>query len=117
MTTLASPGGSVSVYATPLAVDGPELLYVTVPLTVLPAAALAGTLTATVTSATAEIAVVSVAAFGRTFKPSLVDVAIALLMATEPLAGATNVTPSVIADPAPRLVGMLLSVTAPVAGS
>jgi hypothetical protein len=86
--TPESPGGSPSVYVTPAAVDGPEFPYVTVPFTVLPAVADAGTDTDVVTSASGEIAVVPVAVSGSTFGPSFVDVPIPLLTVTDPLAGA-----------------------------
>ena len=86
--TPLSPGGSPRVYVTPAAVDGPEFPYVTVPFTVFPAVAEAGTETDVVTSASGEIAVVPVAVSGRTFGPWLVDVPIPLLTVTDPLAGA-----------------------------
>jgi hypothetical protein len=86
--TPESPGGSPSVYVTPEAVDGPAFPYATVPFTVLPAAAVGGTETDVVTSASGEIPVVPVAVSGSVFGPWLVDVPIPLLAVTDPLAGA-----------------------------
>jgi hypothetical protein len=86
--TPESPGGSPSVYVMPAAVDGPEFPNVTVPFTVLPAVAEAGTDTDVVTSASGEIAVVPVAVSGSVLGPWLVDVPIPLSILTDPLAGA-----------------------------
>ena len=102
---------------TPAAVDGPLLAKVTVPLTVVAALADAGTESDVVTSAIAEIAVVAVALSGAALAPSLVDVAIVELMVTAPLVGAVYATPSTIDDPAPRLDGIPLKLTAPLAAS
>ena len=88
MTTPESPGARPSVYVTPAAVDGPLLLYVTFPDTVLPAMADAGIDTVVATSAIGEIAVVPLAESGSVFAPWLVDVPIVLLTATDPLVGA-----------------------------
>lgn len=89
----------------------------TLPLTVLPATALAGSVTVVVTSAKGEIAVVLVVVSVSVFGPWLVDVPISLAMITDPLAGAVKATPTLMLDPAPRLVGMPVNVTAPLAGS
>ena len=65
------------------------------------------------TSATGEIAVVADALSGAGFAPWLVVVPIALDAMTDPAGGAVKVTPMVIVDPAPRLVGIPVNVTAP----
>ena len=62
-------------------------MNVTVPLTVVPAGALGGTLTLAVTSAMGEVAVVDDAVSGCALAPWLVDVPIVLDTVTDPLAG------------------------------
>lgn len=64
------------------------MLKVTVPLTVLPAAADAGTDTLVVTSATGEMFVVLLAVSGSALAPWKVVVEIWLFTVTEPLGGA-----------------------------
>ena len=56
-------------YEIPFAVDGPELLYVTLLFTVLPATEVGGTDTVVVTSAIGEIAVVPSAESGCALAP------------------------------------------------
>ena len=101
----------------PAAIDGPLLVKLTVPLTVLDATAVAGTETVVVTSASGEIAVVADAESGAALAPWLVVVPMVEATVTEPLGGAVKVMPTVIVDPAPKLVDMPAKVTAPVAGS
>ena len=90
---------------------------VTLLLIVAPATALGGTLTVANTSASGEIAVVCVSLSGLAFAPWLVDVPMVPATATEPVGGAVKLRANVMPDPAPRLVGMPLKVTAPDAGS
>lgn len=82
-------------------------------MTVLPAIALTGREIVVVTSASGDTAVVLVAVSANVFGPWLVVVPISLAMITEPLAGAVNATPTLILDPAPRLAGIPVNVTAP----
>ena len=100
---------------TPAAVDGPPLLNVTVPLTAVPAAAVAGTDTVVVTSARAEIAVVPLEVSGCVLGPWLVVVPMPLATVTAPDAGAVNATPMATLEPAPSAAGMPVNVTTPVA--
>ena len=93
------------------------MLNVTVPLTVLPAIASVGIDTDVVTSARGETVVVADEISGSVFGPWLVDVPIPAVIVTDPEGGATNVTPIVNPDPAPRLAGIPAKVTAPVAAS
>ena len=102
---------------TPAAIDGPALLNVTLPLTVDAATALGGSDTAAWTSASGEIAEVPVEVSGSVFAPWLVVVWIVLVALTAPDGGAVKLTPIVMPEPAPRLVGMPVKVTAPLAGS
>ena len=78
--------------------------------------AVGGTDTVVVTSASGEMAVVCWSVSGSVFGPWLVDVPMPALTPTAPLPGAVNATPSVMAEPAPRLAGIPVSVTIPVAG-
>ena len=79
-----SPGASPSVYVTPAALDGPLLVKLTVPLTVLEATAVAGIETVVVTSASGEIAVVADAESGAALAPWLVVVPMVEATVTEP---------------------------------
>ena len=115
--TPANPGVRPSVYVTPAAVDGPLFAYVTVPLTVLAAIALAGNDVDVVTSASGEIAVVAVAVSGSVFGPWLVDVPISPATTTDPVAGAVYWIPIAMLEPAPRVVGIPVKLTAPLAGT
>ena len=92
-------------------------MNVTLPLTGVAAIAVAGIDTVVVTSASGEMAVVDADVSGWALVPWLVDVSIALVMVTAPPGGAVKATPSVMLAPAPRLAGMPVKVTAPVAGS
>ena len=115
--TPLSPGGKPSVNVVLAAVDGPALLNVALPLTLEPATAVGGALAVTPTSATGEIADVPVDVSGSAFAPWLVVVWIELVALTAPDGGAVKLTPIVMPEPAPRLVGMPVKLTAPVAGS
>ena len=86
--TPESPGDNASVYVTLAAADGPALLNITVPLTVVAAAADAGSDSVVVTSAIEVIVVVSDAESGRVFGPWLVAVPIDDDTVTAPIAGA-----------------------------
>ena len=87
---------------------------VTVPLTRVPAAALAGTEIVVDTSALADIDVVADAASGRAFGPCEVVVKMPLdSMIAPPASGAVYATPIVSDEPAPRLAGIPLKVTVP----
>ena len=116
-TTLVRPGGKPRVYVTLVAVDGPALEKLTVPLAVLPAVAEPGTDTATETSASGETAVVPRSLSGSVLGPWLVDVPIVAVAETAPDAGAENVTPMGSVVPAPSVVGIPAKVTPPVAAS
>ena len=67
--TPVRPGARFRVYVTAAAVDGPLLLNVTVELIVVAAVAVAGTVTATVTSASGEIALVEELLSGNVLGP------------------------------------------------
>jgi hypothetical protein len=78
----------VKVVPTAAAVEGPLLLKVTVPVTVLLTLAVAGTETVVVTSAIGVIVVLPLAVSGAALLPSDVDVPMVVLTATGPVAGA-----------------------------
>ena len=99
-----------------MAVDGPALLNVIEVLTVVPAVAVAGAVTAVETSASGEIAVVAVALSGCALAPWLVVVEIWLATLTAPDGGAVKLMPMATLDPAPKLAGMPVNATAPVPG-
>ena len=93
------------------------MLKLTDPLMVLAATAVGGSVTDVVTSASGEIAVVDDALSASALPPWLVVVWMLLDAVTVPLGGAVNVTPMLSAEPLPRLPGIPLYVTAPLAGS
>ena len=86
--TPESPGVRPRTNVVPAAIDGPVLLYVTVPLTVLPATAVGGIEMTVFTSASGDIAVVPVALSESVFGPWLVVVLTLELTVTDPDAGA-----------------------------
>ena len=90
------------------------MLNVAVPLTVDPAAADGGTETLVLTSATGEMLVTALAVSGKAFAPWDVVVEICVATVTEPLAGAVYSTLSVNVSPLASVLGMPVSVTAPV---